>query len=174
MLSEVCNAQQTCSTEQLESISTGLLSCDTNCLADVCNCCTEALDAGSSNSNYDCCSSYSQALQCTNFDSSLYAPCSSLTTDEPSGATMTTAVCAVSGVMILLSAVINQIILWADIYGHYEDSCWLLLRVLELVQTLCIYSSCFCSSCIMYAWINFCSGCNAFCKFLCRFAIHTC
>ena len=63
VLSEVCHAQ-TCSTEQVATLTQSLESCNQTCLAKVCTCCPAAVEVGSSDSNYACCSTYAQFLTC--------------------------------------------------------------------------------------------------------------
>ena len=107
ILSELCNAQTlTCTPEEIESASEKFAMCtNATCVENFCDCCTQALDAGSSDSNYDCCSGYSGLLQCEP-DTPGLVPCAAL-----SGASTATAVSVISGVMILASSVVNQLIL---------------------------------------------------------------
>ena len=64
-VSKVCNAQS-CTDDEIELLSIMFSSCTNNasCFLDLCGCCTEALSAGISDSNYNCCLAYSSLLQC--------------------------------------------------------------------------------------------------------------
>ena len=119
ILSGLCNAQTvTCTTEEIESLTTKFATCDVTCVQTLCDCCTQALDDGSSNSDYECCSAYSELLQCAP-DTPGVLPCATLPGDNngdngdngDSGASTATAVGAISGIMILASSVVNQLIL---------------------------------------------------------------
>ena len=127
ILSELCNAQAvTCTPEEIENLGVTFATCDPTCLATVCDCCTQALDAGSSDSNYDCCSAYSGLLQCSP-DTTGVVPCATLPGDNngdgptngdrpnstaSSGVSSVTAACVISaGLMTLASSVVNQLIL---------------------------------------------------------------
>ena len=110
ILSEGCNAILPCSIADATSYSQSFATCgDLDCLADLCGCCTQALAAGDSDSNYECCSGYAGLLECVP-DTPGLVPCPGLP-DVDSGASTVTAVCVVSGVTILVSSVINQFLL---------------------------------------------------------------
>ena len=113
ILTELCNAQTSssaCTPEKIESETQTYSSCDATCLADVCDCCTQSLNAGSSDTNYGCCSAYSVLVECASEVTGIdVVPCPTLHGD--SGASTATAVSAISGMMILASFVVNQLIL---------------------------------------------------------------
>ena len=64
-LYEVCNAHS-CTTDEIEFLSITFSSCTNNasCFLDLCGCCAEALNAGITNENYNCCLAYSSLTQC--------------------------------------------------------------------------------------------------------------
>ena len=125
MLCQLCNAQTlTCTVEEIQSLSEKFATCTTTCIATVCDCCTQALAAGSSDSNYDCCSGYSGLLECQP-DTAGLTPCAALTGDGngnsngdgngdsngDSGGSTATAVGVICGIMVLASSIVNQFIL---------------------------------------------------------------
>ena len=120
ILSEVCNAQTvTCNEDEIQSLTSEYSMCAVtaaDCFANVCDCCTEALNTGSSDSNYECCSAYAGLLQCTPGAAGLI-PCPGLAeASNGDGATvpvptLISQICIVSGVMILVSSAVNQLFL---------------------------------------------------------------
>ena len=116
ILSELCNAQTlTCTSEEIQALTVTFNNCDPACLGTVCDCCTQALNAGSSDKNYNCCSAYSELMQCASNTTGIdVVPCPTLPAGESngdSGASTATAVRVISGMMILASSVVNQLIL---------------------------------------------------------------
>ena len=127
VLAQLCNAQaMTCTTAVIDSLLLTFNMCDSECFTNICDCCTQALAAGSSDSNHNCCSAYSKLLQCVESTASAAVPtgvlpCDALAGDGngdsngdsngESGASMATAIGVMSGMMILASSAINQLIL---------------------------------------------------------------
>ena len=117
-LSELCIAQTStsaCTPEKIESETQTYNMCNAACVANVCDCCTQALNAGSSDTNYVCCSAYSELLQCASVHGESGggsgATTATAVSDGDSGASTAIAVSVISGMMILVSFVVNQLIL---------------------------------------------------------------
>ena len=99
---QVCNAQTTCTPEQIQDLATDYNATCTNptCLADICICCTGTLRGGSSGPTYDCCTTYRDLLQCGNPDS-LYMPCAALSGGGNGGASIVGVTTTVAFVLVL-------------------------------------------------------------------------
>ena len=113
MLSELCRVQTaTCTDDEVQSWANTSGTCDGACVAMFCDCCTQSLTEGSSNSNYACCNAYSGLLQCAPNTPGVVS-CATLPGESngDSGASTATVFGVVSATMILASSAVNQLIL---------------------------------------------------------------
>ena len=108
ILAEVCNAQ-TCTADQIMEYTTQYATCvtnaDANCLQDLCTCCTNSLDTGNSDPNYNCCTGLRGLINCASPPENIV--CDALT----GGSAAITAAFAVNAVLVLLSAAVTQLFL---------------------------------------------------------------
>ena len=106
---QVCKAQTTCTVQEVQDYTTQYATCTVTCLADVCNCCTDALNAGDSDANYDCCTGYRGLLQCG--DAGSYPACPALSGGGNGGASVVGVTTTVAFVLVLASATVTQLFL---------------------------------------------------------------
>ena len=124
ILSDVCNAQYIqCTDDEVAALLVLTGACSAQCSQDLCTCCIDALTIGATAADYVCCEAHYELTLCAGDDIyDILDDCSGLpdigggptggnTGGNTGGASIATVAWYASALMVLVSAVANQILL---------------------------------------------------------------